>query len=127
MQPTLIGPLIRIWVIIYGPARSRRVRAALDTGASYTILSTVLAERLGYDTKGAGRRIAIATASGEGNAPLISLDAIHAAGYRIPNVQALCLDLPRRLGTPCLLGLSALRHFDLDLHLKSGHLEMRDP
>ncbi len=55
------------------------------------------------------------------------IDAIEIAGHRISDVEAIGLNLPRAIGFRCLLGLSALRHFDLDLHLKSGHLELRDP
>lgn len=67
------------------------------------------------------------TASGSVQAPLITLEGVSLGGYRVPSVEALCYDLPRRVGTKCLIGLSALRHFDLDLHFRSGKFEIRRP
>ncbi|MBI2887816.1 MAG: retroviral-like aspartic protease family protein [Chloroflexi bacterium] len=101
--------------------------AALDTGASYTLVPWDVAEQLGYEPALSLRRVRVATASGVETAPLLTLEAVEVAGYRIPGVDVLCHDLPPETQVSCLLGLNFLRHFDIDLHLKSGRLELRDP
>ena len=127
MQPRLVGPFVRLWAVFYGPAASKAVFSALATGASYVIIPPFLMTQLGYQPQGAGRYLPMTTASETVRAPLITLDAISLVGYRIPGVEALCYQLPRRLGVECLIGLSALRHFDIDLHFRSGKFELRVP
>jgi len=45
-----------------------------------------------------------------------------ALGHKAEGIEVACHDLPAKDG---LLGLSFLKHFDIDLHFKKGLLEIR--
>lgn len=127
MQANFTGPFVVVGVVLYGPRGRVRALALLDTGASHTVLSRRVAALLGYNPTLSRRRVQIATASGVETAPLLTLEAVEVVGHRIPDMDVVCHDLPPETQVSCLLGLNFLRHFDIDLHLKSGHLELRDP
>ena len=58
-------------------------------------------------------------------APLIELSSVETLGVRSEGVQAICLDMPAGIRFRGLLGMSFLRNFDIDLHLRSGALRFR--
>lgn len=121
------APVIVVPVELIGELGSRTLDMALDTGATYTMIPWRVAEALGYDPGVARRRVVLTTPSGLEVAPLITLRGVKALGYEASQVEVVCHDLPVESGVQGLLGLSFLRHLNLDLHLKSGQLEARDP
>ena len=104
---------------------SERLIMALDTGATLVTLPTSIAEKLGYETRRPSETISIVAASGIIRAPLITLTAVEALGVEVRDVPAYCLDLPPQAHFRGLLGLSFLRHIDVDLHFKSGSIRFR--
>ena len=93
----------------------------LDTGASYTSVSTAIANRLGIPTGGASVRLA--TASGIIQAPLVVVDEVDVGGAVARHVPVVVHDLP---GMPSnvagLLGISFLERFRVNLDIGSSLL-----
>jgi clan AA aspartic protease (TIGR02281 family) len=94
----------------------------LDTGASYTSVSTTVANRLGISTSG-GAVVRLATASGVIQAPLAVLDEIDVGGAVARHVPVVVHDLP---GMPShvagLLGMTFLERFRVNLDMGSSLL-----
>ncbi len=94
----------------------------LDTGASYTSLSSGVANRLGIPTTGAGS-VRLATASGVIQAPLVVVDEVDVGGAVARHVPVVIHDLP---GMPSnvagLLGISFLERFRVNLDMGSSLL-----
>ena len=93
----------------------------LDTGATFTSLSGLVANRLGISTSGSSVRLA--TASGVIQAPLAVLDELDIGGAVARHVPAVIHDLPNMPPSVAgLLGLSFLERFRVNLDLNSGVL-----
>ena len=104
---------------------SRVVDMALDTGASYVMIPWQIAEALGYDPAVSRRRINLTTASSLEVVPLITIRSVKVLGGEVQSVDAVCHDLPPGSRVQGLLGLSFLRHFDVDIHFRSRILRFR--
>ncbi len=123
-RPTLVV----VDVELVGPLRSRILRMALDTGATYVMIPLDVAKVLGYDPSDRSHpRIDLTTASGTVKAPLITLERVGCLGVEVRKVEAVCHDLPAESTIDGLLGLSFLWHCDMDAHFKSWRLELRGP
>jgi clan AA aspartic protease (TIGR02281 family) len=93
----------------------------LDTGATFTSVSRLVADRLGVSS--GGSTVRLATASGMIQAPLALLDEVDIGGAVARHVPAVIHDLPN--APPAivgLLGLSFLERFRVNLNLTSGIL-----
>ena len=92
-----------------------KVKFIFDTGASYTTISTELANRLKISTANAPS-MKIMTGSGYLNVPKITLKKIEINGLTAYNVEALVADLPMHTSGTAgdmagLLGLSFMKDF----------------
>ena len=99
----------------------------VDTGASYTMISSAVAKELDIDTGQERRTAPFQTANGIIQAPLVSLDSINVGGMEIHNLTAAVHDIladPRVAG---LLGLNFLSNFRMDIDTQKGvlHLEKK--
>ena len=72
--------LITVEVEIFKGGKSRIVRMALDTGATYLMVPWHVVEALGYAPAKARRSISITTASGTEIAPMLRLDKVTVLG-----------------------------------------------
>lgn len=94
----------------------------LDTGATYTSLSTVIARQLGVSTTGTST-VRLATANGAIQAPLALLDEVDIGGAIAKHVATVVHDLPGMPpGIVGLLGMSFLERFRMNLDISSGLL-----
>jgi predicted aspartyl protease len=101
------------------------IPVVLDTGASMTIVSTDIMERLGYDPANpAHDRQRLVTGSGIEYAPRSSVRSAVAIGQRVANLDVLCHDLPSESGVDGLLGLNFLRHFKLTIRFRKGIIDL---
>jgi predicted aspartyl protease len=101
------------------------IPVVLDTGASMTIVSTDIMERLGYDPANpAHDRQRLVTGSGIEYAPRSSVQSAVAIGQRVANLDVLCHDLPSESGVDGLLGLNFLRHFKLTIRFRKGIIDL---
>ena len=119
------GATLVLWTRIDGPDGSTRLPMLLDTGATYVTVPSSAARDLGYDVEHPRETVSTTTASGIVRAPLFKLNAVEALGMEARDVTAICLDLPSQANFSGLLGMSFLRNFDIDLHLRSGTLRFR--
>jgi clan AA aspartic protease (TIGR02281 family) len=102
----------------------RRIRVALDTGATYTLIPWEIAEALGYKPEMSKEKVTLITASGVETAPLIEIKKIKFLGEGLDNVPVVCHDLPPKSYVTGLLGSSFLRHFKITIDYPKGIFEI---
>jgi len=101
----------------------RRIRMALDTGATYTMIPWEIAEALGYEPEHSKEKVTLVTASGIETAPIIKVKGVNVLGEYVLDVPVVCHDLPARSYVVGLLGASVLRHFKIMIDYGEGDLE----
>jgi clan AA aspartic protease (TIGR02281 family) len=99
----------------------------VDTGASYTMISSAVAKELAIDTEQNRRTAPFQTANGIIQAPLVSLESITVGGMEIRNLTAAVHDMLPDSRVAGLLGLNFLTNFRLDIDTQKGvlHLEKK--
>jgi clan AA aspartic protease (TIGR02281 family) len=99
----------------------------VDTGASYTMISSAVAKALDIDTEQERRTAPFQTANGIIQAPLVSLDSINVGGMEIRNLTAAVHDILADSRVAGLLGLNFLSNFRMDIDTQKGvlHLEKK--
>ena len=99
----------------------------VDTGASYTMISSAVAKELDIDTEQNRRTAPFQTANGVIQAPLVSLDSITVGGMEIRNLTAAVHDVLADSRVAGLLGLNFLSNFRMDIDTQKGvlHLEKK--
>ena len=71
------SPIIAADITLEGEeGTKRRIRAALDTGATYTMIPWEIAEALGYKPELSKEKVTLITASGMETAPIIEVKRI---------------------------------------------------
>jgi len=119
------SPVIAVDIILEGEGGTkRRIRAALDTGATYTMIPWEIVEALGYKPEISREKVTLITASGVETTPLIEIKRIKFLDQKIDNVQVVCHDLPPKGYVVGLLGSSFLRHFKITIDYLNGILEI---
>jgi clan AA aspartic protease (TIGR02281 family) len=103
------------------------VKLIVDTGASFTMISSATAKQLDIDTNQNPRSIPFQTANGMIQAPLINLDSIAVAGLELKNLTAAVHDALPDQEVAGLLGLNFLTNFRLDIDSEKGlvHFEKK--
>lgn len=119
-------PIILVDVDLYGLTDHRRVQMVLDTGTTYTLISWEILESLGYDPSMSTRRVNLATAGSLEQAPVVTIAGIRALDVEALNVDVVGFDMPAPARIRGLLGLSFLKHFDIDLHFLRRTLTARN-
>lgn len=121
------APVLVVFIAVQGrqPVQQRRLKVALDTGATYTMIPWEIVQALGYHPERSRRRIEMMTASGIAIAPLVKVKAIKALGQTVKELEVLVHDLPSASRVEGLLGLNFLRAFKLTLDFKRGVLELK--
>ncbi|MDX2085165.1 MAG: retropepsin-like aspartic protease [Candidatus Melainabacteria bacterium] len=96
----------------------------VDTGATYTSISTEMAESLGIDWRNQ-QTVTITTANGRIQVPKITLERIRIQGVEARDVEATVIDM--REGSPFsgLLGLSFINQFQLTIDPRQGRLILK--
>lgn len=99
----------------------------VDTGASYTMISSAIAKELDIDTEQNRRTAPFQTANGVIQAPLVSLESINVGGMEIRNLTAAVHDVLADSRVAGLLGLNFLSNFRMDIDTQKGvlHLEKK--
>jgi clan AA aspartic protease (TIGR02281 family) len=107
--------------------KKRPAKLVVDTGSSYTMISSAMARELEIDVTREQRSMPFQTANGVIQAPLTNLESITVGGMEIKNLTAAVHDAvpdPRVVG---LLGLNFLSNFRMDIDTQKGllHLEKK--
>ena len=98
------------------------VNLALDTGATWTLISWETAVLVGYDPGSIRQRTPITTGSGIEYCPQLNLLGVEALEKMVKNLEVLCHTLPPTSRVDGLLGLNFLRRFDVRLNFKRGYI-----
>jgi len=99
----------------------------VDTGASYTMISSAMAKELSIDTDQTNQTVPFQTANGLIQAPLISLHSVAVGGMEVTNLTAAIHDVVPDGKVSGLLGLNFLANFRMDIDTQKGllHLEKK--
>jgi len=117
--------IIIIDVVLSKMPRQRRVRMAIDTGATHVLIPWEVAESLGLKPEVSRERIEIITASGIEKVPVVDIPLIKVGSSEAKNVKAMVHDLPPKSYVDGLLGLSFLKKFNLNINFKEGFFELK--
>jgi len=112
-------------VELIGGPQSRVVDMALDTGATFVMVPWHVAEALGHDPAVSRKRTTLTTASSVEVTPIVTFKSVRALALEVQDIETVCHDLPPGSRVEGLLGLSFLKHLDLDVHFRRGVLEAR--
>lgn len=119
------APIIILTILLEGKGTSRqKIRMALDTGATYTMIPWKTAEILGLEPELSKERIEIITASGVEKAPLVTLKSMVVLGKRIEEVIVVVHDLPSKSYVDGLLGVKLLVDLKLKIDFNEGILKV---
>ena len=105
----------------------RSAKFVVDTGATYTMISSAVAKDLDIDLTQNQRTMPFQTANGLIQAPLTNLDSITVGGMEIKNLTAAVHDAVPDPQVAGLLGLNFLSNFRMDIDTQKGllHLEKK--
>jgi len=109
-----------------GTNGSCSIKAALDTGASFTIIPWRIARLLGHEPMRSENRVNIITASGTETIPLVTLDAIEVLDIKKENLVVGCHDMPPQSRINALLGLNFLKQLVTTIDLKANKLTIEN-
>ena len=115
-------------VVIQATLNNKKaVKFVVDTGASYTMISSAVARDLDLDLGQNQRTMPFQTANGLIQAPLTNLDSIAVGGMEIKNLTAAVHDAVPDPQVAGLLGLNFLSNFRMDIDTRKGllHLEKK--
>jgi len=115
-------------VIIEATLNNKRsAKFVVDTGASYTLISSALARDLLIDIGQNAKTLPFQTANGLINAPVTNLESISVGGMEIRNLTAAVHDAIPDPQVAGLLGLNFLSNFrmDIDTQKRMLHLEKK--
>jgi len=101
-----------------------RLNLALDTGASYTMISTDAALDIGINPAKSKRQIDVTTGSGVILTPVVSVPIFRSLGQEVQNLEVICHDLPSEGVVDGLLVLNFLKHFNVYLKFLDGTMEV---
>jgi predicted aspartyl protease len=117
--------IILVKTKVYGPGGDAIVNLALDTGATWTLVSWETAVLVGYDPASIQQRTAISTGSSIEYCPKLNLLKVEALGKSVNGLEVLCHTLPPTSRVDGLLGLNFLRRFNMSLNFKQGYISIR--
>src|SRR4051812_8146288 len=112
--------LIVVRASLTGPTSRMKVRLALDTGATTTLINTATLVALGLDFAADFKRIEVTTGSGLEYVPQIRVNVFAALGKRVRNFLVLAHTLPPSAGIDGLIGLDFVRGHFLTIDLMDG-------
>ncbi len=119
------APVIILSVLSEGKGRSKqKIRMALDTGATFSMIPWNTADILGLEPELSKERIEIITASGVEKAPLVTLKSMVVLGKKIEGTGVVVHDLPPKSYVDGLLGLKSLVELKLKIDFKECILEI---
>jgi clan AA aspartic protease (TIGR02281 family) len=107
--------------------RKKAGKFVVDTGASYTMISSSMARELSIDLGSNQPTLNFQTANGLIQAPVTNLDSIAVGGMEVKNLTAAVHDAVPDARVTGLLGLNFLSHFRIDIDTQRNllHLEKK--
>jgi clan AA aspartic protease (TIGR02281 family) len=115
------GQVVVIEATLNGKTSAKFV---VDTGASYTMISSAVAKELNINLSENQRTMPFQTANGLIQAPLTKLDSVAVGGMEIKNLTAAVHDAVPDPNVSGLLGLNFLSNFKMDIDTQKGRLNL---
>lgn len=112
--------LIIVNTRVIGPVRNMRLRLALDTGATKTLVNQSRLLRLGYDLNASANRVQIVTGSNVEFVEQVPLLRLEALGQVRTDFSVLGHNLPPSANIDGLLGLDFFRGLNLNIDFRGG-------
>lgn len=116
--------LIIVWAELFGPSGRVRLRLALDTGATGTLVNGVHLVAVGFDPSLASERVQVTTGGGMEYAPRIKVGRFRALGQERASFPVLSHTLPPSAGIDGLLGLDFVRGLRLSIDFRLGKISL---
>jgi len=101
-----------------------RANFVVDTGASYTMISSAMAKELDIDLSKTPATVPFQTANGTVTAPLVTLESIEIGGFKVTGLAVAVHDIFPDSHVTGLLGLNFLSHFRMDIDTQNGVLTL---
>ena len=118
-----VGGLVIVDGLVSGPIGVTRVRLAVDTGATSTILNLRILENIGYEPSST-TSIEIGTGSGKEGGSIVVVDALQALGITNRHVEVLSFRLPNHIKVDGVLGRDFFRNRRLCIDFAAGEIEL---
>lgn len=115
--------VVRMTVYDRAGEESVRLVAAVDTGATVTMIPLDAARKLGYPLDSIEPQRIVA-GDGEFYAPKVTLGLVGIGPASARNVEAICHDLPEETMLDALVGLSFLTRFDVRFDFTAWEMEL---
>jgi predicted aspartyl protease len=116
--------LIIVPITLDGPSGTVVVQAAVDTGATSTLINVGLLVAIGYDPALSPTRLQVTTGSGVEYVPQIVISRVTALGQQRVAFPVLAHTLPPTAAVDGLLGLDFLRGFNLNVDFRAGQISL---
>jgi len=117
--------LVLVKVHMTGPLSAIKLRFALDTGASCTVVNLEWLKVIGLDESQRGDATMLTTGSRRESAHWFQLESLEALGCKRPNFNVVGLKIPESAGVDGLLGLDFLREKDLLISFRTGRITLQ--
>lgn len=114
MTPT---PSTTSWSI-----RRTKIRLAIDTGATHTLILPGIVDELGYSPRDAEAITTARAALGKEQGYLLRVSRFEALGFAFADVPLHVFDLADGVGIDGLIGLSFLRQFNYLVRSREGRM-----
>jgi predicted aspartyl protease len=103
------------------------IRMLVDTGASYTLISTRLLTTAGYTPETSTQTLTMIAAGGSLPAPVVRLHWFNCLGNQLEDFPVLAWNLPRGINTSGLLGMDFLSRTKAVIDVSSGTITLEIP
>jgi aspartyl protease family protein len=116
--------LIIVHARVWSPRSGRRLRLALDTGSSDTVVSPDLVEKLGYSVRDGEDIMTVRSATGKEQGWSLRVKRFSALGFAVPDYRLHVFDLATGDDIDGLIGLSFLDQFNYEVRSIEGRLRV---
>jgi len=116
--------LIIINALVWSPRSRRRLRLAIDTGSSDTVVTPDLVQELGYSVRDGERIMTIRSAIGKEQGFTLYVKRFSALGFVASNYLVHVFDLATGNDLDGLVGLSFLKQFNCECRFPAGRLRV---
>ena len=117
--------LVAVNVLLKGPERDYYARLALDTGATYTMISKEVLELIGYNPDSLPKIVNFTTGSGMESASSLRVNQIEALGQKLTDFPLVAFTLPPSALIDGLLGLDFFRGRILTIDFQKGEVSLQ--
>ncbi|HEX2570539.1 MAG TPA: retropepsin-like aspartic protease [Polyangia bacterium] len=107
---------------VWGAHQKIPLRLVFDTGASHTVITPEVLDKLGYSARHADARTVLRSAVAEEHGYLLRVRRFRALGFQFLDFPVHVHDLPEGFGIDGLLGLNFLHHFNYEVRSREGRI-----